>query len=224
MTPTSQSTQSAQANMIHDAYKIAHHDHDFLGHEDMRGVRLMLEYQKAESAIKAMHIETTVVVFGSARVLSPEQSEMALMDAKTSEEKTLAVLRAKQVPWYEMSRDFGKIVSLHGGALKSEPGAALQNVIATGGGPGLMEAANRGAHDVGALSIGYNITLKHEQQPNPYSTPELTFLFKFFGIRKMHMAMRMSSPGALMSGGLAVMPGGAGTFDELFDNNNMTIH
>lgn len=202
-----------QANMLQGAYKLAQHDHNFLEHDDQRGIRLMLEYQKVETALARRNIASTMVVFGGARILSPEQSEAALLAAKTPAERELAQLRAKQVRWYDMAREFGKIVSLRGGALGQVAGDPLQNVIATGGGPGLMSAANRGAHDVGAPSIGYNITLEFEQQPNPYSTPDLTFLFKYFGIRKMHMALRAS--------GLAVMPGGFGTMDEVYEIANL---
>ena len=213
MNPINANIKPLQDNMLHAAYRIAHQDHDFMCSEELRGARLMLEYQKTEAALKENNVVSTVVVFGSARVLSPEQSELALLKAKTSAEKEEALLRAKQLPWYEMARAFGKIASLNGGALNSQPNTPLHNVIATGGGPGLMEAANRGAHDVGAPSIGFNIILEHEQFPNPYSTPQLTFLFKLFGIRKMHMALR--------SNGLAVMPGGFGTYDELFEIANL---
>lgn len=202
-----------QLNMLHSSYRLAFQDPAFLEHDEQRGVRLMLEYQKTESALTKRNIDSTLVVFGSARVLSPEQSEAALKAARTPEEKAHAELRAKQVPWYEMSREFGKIASLRGGALPAVAGDPLHNVIATGGGDGLMGAANRGAHDVGAPSIGYNITLEHEQTPNPYSTPELTFLFKYFGIRKMQMALRCK--------GLAVMPGGFGTLDEIYELANL---
>jgi uncharacterized protein (TIGR00730 family) len=205
--------EELQANMVQGAYKIAHHDHSFLEHDDQRGIRLMLEYQKVETALVRRNIASTMVVFGGARILSPEQSEAALMSAKTPENRALAELRAKQVPWYEMAREFGKIVSERGGALGQVAGGPLQNVIATGGGPGLMEAANRGAHEVGAPSIGYNITLEFEQQPNLYSSPDLTFLFKYFGIRKLQMALRAS--------GLAVMPGGLGTMDEVYEIANL---
>ena len=110
--------------------------------------------------------------------------------------------------WYEQARLFGRIVSERGGALVGDDGPR-DNVIATGGGPGIMEAANRGASDAGAPSIGFNITLPHEQEPNAYSTPELTFRFHYFAMRKMHLAMRANA--------LAVFPGGFGTMDELFE-------
>jgi len=202
-----------QANMLNGSYKTAFEDQEFLSKDEMRGTRLMLEYEKPESVLRAMQIKSTIVAFGSARIPSPEQSEALLLAAKTPEEKTYADMRAKQVRWYDMAREFGKLASLHGGALNGRIGEPLHNVIATGGGPGLMEAANRGAHDVGAPSIGFNITLEHEEQPNPYSSPELTFLFKYFGIRKMHLALRAKA--------LAVFPGGLGTWDELFEISNL---
>lgn len=117
-------------------------------------------------------------------------------------------LRQQQRRWYEAAREFGRIASLRGGALK-DGGCARDNVIATGGGPGLMEAANRGAHDAGAPSIGFNISLPTEQRPNPYTTPELTFQFHYFAMRKMHLVMRANA--------LAIFPGGFGTLDELFE-------
>jgi uncharacterized protein (TIGR00730 family) len=115
--------------------------------------------------------------------------------------------------WYDEARKFGRIASERGGALK--PQGHLDNVIATGGGPGLMEAANRGAVEAGVPSIGFNIALPHEQQPNPYTTPELTFSFHYFAMRKMHLAMRANA--------LVVFPGGFGTIDELFEILNLRI-
>ena len=116
--------------------------------------------------------------------------------------------RVRQTRWYELARAFGRLVSERGGALAAD-GRLRDNVIATGGGPGIMEAANRGACDAGAPSIGFNISLPAEQEPNPYSTPELTFRFHYFAMRKMHRAMRANA--------LAVFPGGFGTMDELFE-------
>jgi uncharacterized protein (TIGR00730 family) len=139
-------------------------------------------------------VRSTVIVFGSARVVSPEA-------AKTEREISLS-------RYYAEARAFGRIVSERGGAL-CDDGDLRDNVIATGGGPGIMEAANRGAADAGAPSIGLNIALPHEQQPNPYSTPELTFQFHYFAMRKMHFAMRANA--------LVAFPGGFGTLDELFE-------
>jgi uncharacterized protein (TIGR00730 family) len=109
--------------------------------------------------------------------------------------------------WYQQARELGRLVSQEGGALSPSP--TRDNVVATGGGPGVMEAANRGAHDIGAPSVGFNIRLPHEQEPNPYSTPALTFRFHYFAMRKMHLAMRANA--------LVVFPGGFGTLDELFE-------
>lgn len=158
-------------------------DSEFLLGDTMRGVRFLLEYAKAEEALRAARIRSTVVVFGSARI-------------------------GEKHRWYAQARAFGRIASLRGGALDGGKDGH-DNVIATGGGPGAMEAANRGASEVGALSIGFNIKLPEEQQPNRYSTPALTFQFHYFAMRKMHLAMRAH--------GLVVFPGGFGTLDELFE-------
>jgi uncharacterized protein (TIGR00730 family) len=154
----------------------------------MRGVRFLLEYAKAEEALRAWGVRSTIVVFGSARVREDDPHP--------------------QGRWYREARTFGRIASERGGALRSD-GALRDNVIATGGGPGVMEAANRGARDAGAPSIGFNISLPREQHPNPYCTPELTFRFHYFAMRKMHLAMRANA--------LIVFPGGFGTLDELFE-------
>lgn len=154
----------------------------------MRGVRFQLEYAKAEEALRNWGVRSTLVVFGSARI-HPTNS-------------------AQHAHWYGEARTFGRIASERGGALHKNR-HPRDNVIATGGGPGVMEAANRGAFDVGAPSIGFNISLPHEQEPNPYSTPELTFRFHYFAMRKMHLAMRANA--------LVVFPGGFGTLDELFE-------
>src|SRR5579871_6560937 len=158
-------------------------DSDFLLGDSMRGVRLQLEYQKAEEILRAWAVRSTIVAFGSARV---RQGNL----------------------WYEEARTFGHIASEFGGA-RSGDGKARDNVIATGGGPGIMEAANRGATEAGAPSIGFNIGLPREQEPNAYSTPDLTFQFHYFAVRKFHLAMRANA--------LVVFPGGFGTIDELFE-------
>jgi uncharacterized protein (TIGR00730 family) len=165
------------------SYRLPALDTEFLLSDSMRGVRFMLEYAKAEERLREAGIRSTIVVFGSARTRPKHR-------------------------WYAQARELGRIVSLRGGALQSN-GIVRDNVIATGGGPGTMEAANRGASDVGAPSIGFNINLPHEQRPNPYSTPSLTFQFHYFAMRKMHLAMRAN--------GLVVFPGGFGTLDELFE-------
>jgi uncharacterized protein (TIGR00730 family) len=168
------------------AFRLAVLDPDFLLGDSMRGVRLQLEYAKAEERLRAWTVRSTIVVFGSARV-RPDGAGAR---------------------WYEQARLFGKIASERGGALNSHHGVR-DNVIATGGGPGIMEAANRGAADAGAPSIGFDIGLPREQEPNAYSTPELTFQFHYFAVRKLHFAMRANA--------LVVFPGGFGTFDELFE-------
>ena len=176
------------AQMAAKAYRLAALDQDFLLADPQRGVRFLLEYEKAEQNLRAWGVRTTIVVFGSARV-SP--------DGPPDHRR-----------WYHEARTFGRIASERGGAMDVADGLR-DNVIATGGGPGVMEAANRGAHDAGAPSIGFNIQLPHEQGPNPYSTPDLTLQFHYFAMRKMHFAMRANA--------LVVFPGGFGTLDELFE-------
>jgi uncharacterized protein (TIGR00730 family) len=190
------------------SYLLAVEDQDFLLRDEMRPFRFGMEYAKAEYALRDWGVRSTVVVFGSARIPSPEQAEALAAKAKTATEKRTAKRAVAQSRWYEDARAFARIVSLRGGALAAS-GAPRDNVIATGGGPGIMEAANRGAAEVGAPSIGFNITLPHEQAPNTWSTPALTFRFHYFAMRKMHLAMRANA--------LAVFPGGFGTFDELFE-------
>ncbi|MDB5652083.1 MAG: hypothetical protein JWL62_3603 [Hyphomicrobiales bacterium] len=179
---------SPDAQIASPSYRLAALDQDFLLSDAQRGVRFLLEYEKAEEALRAWGVRSTVVVFGSARVREDGP--------------------ARHAHWYAQSRAFGKLCSLEGGALDRN-GGQRDNVIATGGGPGIMEAANRGASEAGAPSIGFNITLPHEQLPNPYTTPDLTFRFHYFAMRKMHLAMRAKA--------LVVFPGGFGTFDELFE-------
>jgi uncharacterized protein (TIGR00730 family) len=195
------------AQMRSASYRLAAVDTDFLLGDSMRGVRLQLEYEKAEERLRAWAVRSTIVVFGSARVL-PGGSD----DAAASTAILPPGARPRPGPqsarWYEEARRFGRIASQRGGALISL-GGARDNVIATGGGPGIMEAANRGAAEAGAPSIGLNIGLAHEQQPNGYSTPDLTFQFHYFAIRKLHFAMRANA--------LVVFPGGFGTLDELFE-------
>ena len=190
------------------SYTLAVEDTDFLLRDELRGIRFALEYEKAELALRAAGIRSTVIVFGSARIPSPESAERLLQEAKGKEAVAKAKKRAALSPWYTEARKLGRIVSERGGALDGD-GRIRDNVIATGGGPGIMEAANRGARDAGAPSIGFNIRLPHEQEPNAYSTPSLTFLFHYFNMRKMHLVMRANA--------LAVFPGGFGTMDEMFE-------
>ena len=174
--------------MASPSYRIPSLDQDFILGDSTRGLRFFLEYAKAEEALRAYSVRSTIVVFGSARAREGGPGRQGF--------------------WYQQARAFGRIASEFGGALKPL-GAVLDNVVATGGGPGIMEAANRGASEVGAPTIGFNITLPHEQEPNAYSTPELTFRFHYFAMRKMHFAMRAAA--------LVVFPGGFGTFDETFE-------
>jgi uncharacterized protein (TIGR00730 family) len=176
------------AQMASPSYRLPALDQDFLLGDSMRGVRFLLEYAKAEEALRAWGVRSTIVVFGSARVGEHGPGRHA--------------------GWYAQARAFARLASERGGAILGA-GGPRDNVIATGGGPGIMEAANRGAADAGAPSVGFNITLPHEQQPNAYSTPELTFRFHYFAMRKMHLAMRANA--------LVIFPGGFGTLDELFE-------
>ncbi|HVF15518.1 MAG TPA: LOG family protein [Steroidobacteraceae bacterium] len=170
------------------SYRLAALDQDFLLGDSMRGVRFLLEFAKADEALRAAGIRSTLVVFGSARISEDGPGRHAY--------------------WYAQAREFGRIASERGGALANHT-QQRDNVIATGGGPGIMEAANRGAADCGAVSVGFNITLPHEQGPNTWSTPALSFRFHYFAMRKMHLAMRANA--------LVVFPGGFGTLDELFE-------
>ena len=190
------------------SFRLPVEDTDFLLRDEVRAVRFALEYEKAELVLRDWGIRSTVIVFGSARIPSPEQAEMELAAAEGEAALARARTRAAHTVYYEQARRFARIASQRGGALTPVDGKR-DNVIVTGGGPGIMEAANRGAAEVGAPSIGLNITLPFEQQPNPYSTPDLTFRFHYFAMRKMHLAMRAN--------GLAIFPGGFGTMDELFE-------
>jgi uncharacterized protein (TIGR00730 family) len=195
------------------SFKLPVEDMDFLLRDEVRDIRFALEYAKAELLLRDWGIRSTIIVFGSARTLSPEQAEAAMVAAKTDAERALAQRTLLQSGRYAAARELGRIISERGGAFAPHD-RWRDNVVATGGGPGVMEAANRGAFDVGAPSIGFNITLPKEQQPNPYSTPELTFQFHYFAMRKMHLAMRANA--------LVVFPGGFGTLDELFEILTLT--
>jgi uncharacterized protein (TIGR00730 family) len=190
------------------SYVLPVEDTHFLLRDEMRATRFALEYSKTDLLLRDWGIRSTVIVFGSARVPSPEQFAKDSARAQTADEHALVERMRPQVAWYQAAREFAHIASVRGGALAPQH-RWRDNVIATGGGPGIMEAANRGAHEAGAPTIGLNITLPHEQHPNPYITPELAFRFHYFAMRKMHFAMRASA--------LVVFPGGFGTLDELFE-------
>ena len=190
------------------SYLLAVEDTEFLLGDEMRAMRFAMEYGKPELLLRDWGVRSTVIVFGSARIPSPEQAERLVTEARGRDAVRIAKKRASLSCWYAEARRFAHLVSERGGA-KATDQQPRDNVIATGGGPGIMEAANRGAADAGAPSIGFNITLPAEQQPNAYSTPDLTFRFHYFAMRKMHLAMRANA--------LAVFPGGFGTMDELFE-------
>lgn len=198
-----------------DAYRLAFEDMDFLASDDLRGVRLQLELLKPERELRRQKINSTVVVFGSARVNSPEatQAELAGLEAQvvtgqcgpeTLDAHRLAKRRLDHTRYYEEARRFAHLVSS-----RFQEEERCDFVVVTGGGPGIMEAANRGAFEAGARSIGLNITLPNEQEPNPFISPELAFQFHYFALRKMHFLLRARA--------LVTFPGGYGTLDELFD-------
>jgi uncharacterized protein (TIGR00730 family) len=204
-----------EAILAHPSYRLAHEDQELLADADSRPIRLQLELLKPERYLRRHKIQSTVVVFGSARVPSPQQAQATLADVQArtcsnpeDDRLPAAMARARQQVrqshYYEVARRFAEIVSL-----RFQEEGRRDFVVVTGGGPGIMEAANRGAFDAGARSIGLNITLQHEQAPNPFITPGLCFQFRYFGLRKMHFLMRARA--------LVVFPGGFGTMDELFE-------
>ncbi len=197
------------------AYLLAEDDRALLKRDQLRATRLSLEYLKCELLQEEQNIGSTIVVFGGSRIVTREIAEERLAQAKaevgddqSSEVKHDAVRFAETTlelsRYYDLARQFGRLVSS-----TCQLEGRCEYVIVTGGGPGIMEAANRGAHDVNAKSIGLNITLPHEQAPNPYITPELCFQFRYFAIRKMHFLLRAKA--------LVAFPGGFGTMDELFE-------
>jgi uncharacterized protein (TIGR00730 family) len=175
------------------SYRLAFADQDFLGHDELRPVRLQLELLKFEMLMEEHGIESTIVLFGGARIPSPAEKDKA----KT---QTLSELSR----FYEEARKFARLMTR-----KSIASGNREFVVVTGGGPGVMEAGNLGAHEEGGVSIGLNIVLPHEQAPNPDVTPDLAFNFHYFAIRKMHFLMRARA--------ICVFPGGFGTLDEFFE-------
>jgi hypothetical protein len=194
------------------SYRLAFQDPDFLLRDELRPVRLQLELLKPELILQEHHIESTIVIFGSARIPEPESAAEGLAAARAELQRDasntalqrnvrIAERKAANSRYYAEARHLGRLI-----AAQSDD---HRFVVMTGGGPGIMEAANRGARDAGALSIGMNIVLPHEQLPNPYITPDLNFQFHYFAIRKMHLIMRAKA--------LVAFPGGFGTLDELFE-------
>jgi uncharacterized protein (TIGR00730 family) len=197
------------------SYRLAELDTDFLQQSALRPVRLQLELLKPEMAFEQQRINSTIVVFGGTQIVEHESAvarlqaaRQALAEAPADPHRQRAVVRAERIlaksAYYDAAREFGRLVSS-----TCQTDGQCDYVIVTGGGPGIMEAANRGAFDVGSKSIGLNITLPAEQAPNPYIAPELCFQFHYFALRKMHFLLRARA--------LVVFPGGFGTLDELFD-------
>jgi hypothetical protein len=205
-----------RAILASPSYVLPEQDLAFLERDEARGVRLQIEYLKPETLLQEHAIRDTVVVYGSTRIVEPaaaQRSVKALRHALESDPRDAILIHklavaeriAAKSRYYEIAREFGQLV---GGSIDNN-GARSKLAIMTGGGPGIMEAANRGAFDVGAKSVGLNISLPHEQYPNPYITPDLCFRFHYFALRKMHFLMRAKA--------LVAFPGGFGTMDELFD-------
>ena len=191
-----------------DANRLAFADPEFLLRRETRGIRLQLEMFKPDLEQQELGIEHTIVVFGSARFPAPEQAEAALKLAQEAGDEAALALAERNLrnsKYYEQARLFARLVASY-----SNPRPTREQLfICTGGGPGIMEAANRGAQEMGALTIGLNIVLPHEQGSNPYVSPPLNFKFHYFALRKMHFVMRAKA--------LVAFPGGFGTLDELFE-------
>ena len=202
------------------SYRIAHEDLDLLNSNAMRGVRMLLEITKPDIHLEMAGIESTVIVFGGARIVDKDTAKQSLKEVEKNLKKIQNssnlkrnVARAQHSVelsrFYDAAREFAYLASQHGQINDQQDHRCASHVIVTGGGPGIMEAANRGAFEAGCRSIGLSITLPFEQNPNPYITPDLCFKFNYFSLRKFHFVMR--SVGAIL------FPGGFGTLDELFE-------
>ncbi|WP_425230759.1 TIGR00730 family Rossman fold protein [Sphingomonas sp.] len=189
----------------HPAYRLAFQDLDFLLREDLRPVRFQLELLKAQLVMEEAKIASTFVFYGSARIPEPAKAQAMLDLAADDHHRKIAESLVAKSRYYEVARELARITS----RLPRDEQGRRHFVVCSGGGPSIMEAANRGAADVGAESVGLNIVLPHEQAPNPYVTPSLSLQFHYFALRKMHFLLHARA--------LAAFPGGFGTFDELFE-------
>jgi hypothetical protein len=187
------------------SYRLAFRDVDFLLREELRPVRFQLELLKPDMLLDEAGIGSTLVMYGSARIPAPDMADAALAAATTPEQKAVTERLVGKAKYYEEARRLAFVAS----RCAVVENGLRQFVICSGGGPSIMEAANRGAHDAGAESVGLNIVLPHEQAPNPYVTPHLSFQFHYFALRKMHFLLRARA--------VAVFPGGFGTLDEFFE-------
>jgi hypothetical protein len=215
MTDDRQRQENLEKILRSPSYRVAYKDVEFLSDARLRPTRMELELLKTEIIFREENVRSTIVVFGSTRIIEPaaakralELAEARLADTPDDPRRRRAVARAKRIAansqYYDAAREFTHLVATE------RKGEDQSNyVIVTGGGPGIMEAANRGAYDAEAKSAGLNIRLPHEQQPNPFITPELCFQFHYFAMRKFHFLLRAKA--------LVVFPGGFGTLDELFD-------
>ena len=198
-----QATESPQT--VDDAYRLAFQDMDFLLREDLRPVRFQLELLKPELLIEEAGIASTFVFYGSARIPEPAKADALIEAAATDSQRRIAERLKEKSRYYDEAYKLARLAS----RVKPDEEGRKQFVVCSGGGPSIMEAANRGAVDEGRESIGLNIVLPHEQMPNPYVTPELSFRFHYFALRKMHFLLRARA--------VAIFPGGFGTFDEAFE-------
>ena len=188
------------------SYRLAFQDTEFLLREELRPVRFQLELLKTEMLLEEANIASTLVIYGSARIPEPDKADVLIATATDDRSRIIAERMKEKSRFYEESRSLARLASE---CAVTDDDGKRHFVICSGGGPSIMEAANRGAHDVGAESIGLNIVLPHEQAPNLYVTPGLSFQFHYFALRKMHFLLRARA--------LAVFPGGFGTFDEFFE-------